>query len=276
MVAAGGGDRVAGRGLGRAPLLQLGAALLAGEEGEVQRRARWVQVGHVAHHHGRRAALGQGVPQRAAHGCAYSSAARSRWRPSPASRPSRRDPAARRAGRAPRSARAARPVPGARPRTRRRRRAGSTRTGRAGGPRPRRCPRSPRQQAAALVAAQAQVAPAQPLGALPVEPSAIVSWSRPRRTGGTRPGRAPRCSSRRSASAPSSNGPKRPALVVALGGRRAHPQRGLGDHAQRALGPNQQLAQRRSRRRGGHVARGQSVPAGVSQRTDCTSSSMRP
>ena len=43
-------DRVAGGGLGRPPLLELRAGLLAGDEREVQGRARRVEVRDVAHH----------------------------------------------------------------------------------------------------------------------------------------------------------------------------------------------------------------------------------
>ena len=65
--AAGLHDRFAGRALGGAPLLELGALLLAGEEGEVERGPRRVQVRDVAHHQRRRAAVGQRLAQGAVH-----------------------------------------------------------------------------------------------------------------------------------------------------------------------------------------------------------------
>ena len=114
--AAVGDDRLAGGALDRRPLLDLGAAAGAGDEGEVERGAVGVGVREVAEDEARRALRRRGRrgsrrrPPRAARRSG-SRCARSR-----ASRPSPPSPSACRAGRGPGSGRAPRSGPAAWPR----------------------------------------------------------------------------------------------------------------------------------------------------------------
>ena len=254
--------------------------LLAGQEGEVERRARRVQVRHVAHHERRRAALADSAVRSASPTARVQRRqVRSRWWPSRASRPSRRGRAARRAGRGRRSGCAARPRPGRRP---------------SDTPPPARSSAAVRaapalhvllvaleaddREAAALVAAHAQVAPPELLGACcRSRPSAIVrrvsSSSESRLTSAA----APACSITRNASQPSAKLAERPALVAARRRRGPHAQRGLADHAEHALGAHHQLAQARARPRTPAAAlRAELAGRASTQRTPSTSSSMRP
>ncbi len=103
-------------------------------------------------------------------------------------------------------------------------------------------------------------------------PTAVSSSSLRRATSGASSSWA----SSRSNSAPSEKLGQEPALVAALPRDRPHPQRHLGDDAERPLGADQQLARQRARRRSSASRASTTATTGATRSSATTFSSMRP